>query len=379
MRILVAMPPFETFSPSVGGAVSSVAEGLGRAWSASGYDVHVTTPPADELHRTVDTFLVDFPRRGTGSWGLRAVAKLEGKARRFDWPGYRIYVREVQRAVRAVRPDVLILHNDLVLPRLRLPIPADRVVLHLHNQVNVKRPERARQVLQRVRGAVAVSDFIAEDARQTYAVDNVRTIHNGVDLAAFRRPRPPRLPGSPLRVAFLGRLLLAKGAHVLLEAAGRLADEGRPLDVTVIGSPTFDRFADHGTDPYVVRITSQVERLGARYVPHVDRTSVSRLLAEQDVVVVPSLFPDPFPLVVYEAMAAGCAVVASDLGGLPESVADAGMLFRPGDVDHLAARLRTLRDDPAALASCQTRGQQRVASRDWERVAPVWTPLLDPS
>lgn len=377
MRILVAMPPFEVFSPTTGGAVSTVAEGLGRAWSAQGHHVQVATPAAAELHRTVDPFIIDFPRCEEGAWPRRLEAKIEGRLRQFDWPGYRLYVSEVQRAVRAVNPQCLILHNDLVMPAMTLPLAPAKIVVHLHNQVAVNRPERAQRVLHSVCGTVAVSDFIAADARKRFGADNVRTIHNGVDVAGFQRPRADRMAGAPLRVVFLGRLLRDKGPHVLLEAARQLAESGSPIAVTVIGSPTFNRSEDHAKDSYVREVTHTVEALGGTYIPHLDRSAVVAQLAAQDVLVVPSLFPEPFALVVLEAMAAGCAVVASDIGGLPEAVSGAGLLFPPGDATALASHLRKLDDDAVLLGESVRRGRERAAQRDWSHVATEWAPLFD--
>ena len=376
MRILVALTPYEVFSPSSGGAVSTVAEGLGRSWAARGHEVFVTTPDAPTLHRTVEPFVIDYPRRTGRAWIRRAEAKLENRVRSFDWPAYRIFVREISRAVRAVDPDALVIHNDLVLPTLRLPLPASRMVVHLHNQVHVNRPERAGLALQRAHRTVTVSDFIAWDARARFGASKLTTIHNGVDLAAFRRQRMSRATGSPLRVAFLGRLLFAKGPHILVEAVRQLALAGRSVQLTVIGSPTFDPAQDHSADEYLTAVVAAVERTGGRYLPHLDRSGVTEELARQDVVVIPSLFPDPFPLVMFEAMAAGCAVIASDIGGIPEAVSGVGLLFPPGDAQALARRLAQLAASPTALADHARRGLERAAGHDWSTIAGEWTPIL---
>jgi glycosyltransferase involved in cell wall biosynthesis len=376
MRILVALTPYEVSSPSSGGAVSTVAEGLGRAWASQGHQVCVTTPAASALHRTVEPFVIDYPRRRGGAWVRRAEAKLENRWREFDWPAYRLFVKEIARAIRIVEPDCLIIHNDLVLPTLRLPLPASRFIVHLHNQVHVNRPERARTALQRAHHAVAVSDFIAADARSRLGATKVTTIHNGVDFAAFQRRRTVRAASSPLRVAFLGRLLQAKGPHVLLEAVRQLSESNISIALTVIGSPTFDPADDHTADPYLAQVLQGVERIGGRYLPHLDRNAVAEELPRQDVVVVPSLFPDPFPLVMFEAMAAGCAVVASDIGGIPEAVAGVGLLFPPGDASALSARLAELATNVSVLAECASRGQERAADHDWPLVAEEWEPIL---
>lgn len=377
MRILVALTPYEVFSPVSGGAISTVAEGLGRAWAAQGHQVWVATPDASTLHRSVEPVVINYPRRPGHDWIRRAEAKIENWWAGFDWPAYRLYVQEIKRAVRAVEPDCLIVHNDLVLSTLRLPLPSGRVLVHLHNQVQVNRPDRASMALRRAQGAVAVSDFIAADAQERFGAERVTTIHNGVDVKSFAAARAPRPSGAPIRVAYLGRLLHAKGPHLVVQAVQRLVEAGTSVQLTVIGSPTFDPADDHSADEYLAEVVHGVERLGGSYLPHQDRQSVAEELARQDVLVVPSTFEEPFGLVVLEGMAAGCAVVASDIGGLPEAVADAGLLFPPGDVAALAKLLEKLATCPSALEDIVRRGRERAAAHDWSVVARHWGPILE--
>jgi glycosyltransferase involved in cell wall biosynthesis len=75
---------------------------------------------------------------------------------------------------------------------------------------------------------------------------------------------------------------------------------------------------------------------------------VAPLYAAADVVVVPSVLPDPLPNSALEAAAAGCCVVASAIGGLPEILSDgrSGVLVRPGDPAALAGALAALAGDP---------------------------------
>jgi glycosyltransferase involved in cell wall biosynthesis len=73
---------------------------------------------------------------------------------------------------------------------------------------------------------------------------------------------------------------------------------------------------------------------------------MSGVLAAADLVVLPSRFPDPLPLLVLEALASGTPIVASAVGGIPEMLTGpfAANLVPAGDADALAARIRALRD-----------------------------------
>ena len=80
-------------------------------------------------------------------------------------------------------------------------------------------------------------------------------------------------------------------------------------------------------------------------------TTSARALSNLDVLVVPSIWPENSPLVIREAFLAGVPVVASRIGGIPETVTDGvnGLLFTPGDVADLRRTLQRLISDAALL------------------------------
>jgi glycosyltransferase involved in cell wall biosynthesis len=122
-----------------------------------------------------------------------------------------------------------------------------------------------------------------------------------------------------------------KGHHVLLEA---LAQARADIDTVVVGPHPGDSFLEH------------VARLGladrVTIVGPVDSAEVGLYLRALDLLVVPSTAFESLPLVVLEAMAAGRAVFASRLAGIPEAVVDGetGHLFTPGAASELAMLLR---------------------------------------
>jgi len=86
------------------------------------------------------------------------------------------------------------------------------------------------------------------------------------------------------------------------------------------------------------------------------------------VVVVPSRWPDPCPLTVLEGMAAGAAVVGSEIGGIPEMLRGAGTLVPPGDPQTLAEVLEALAADDALLERTAAACLAAAKARDWSRV-----------
>lgn len=146
----------------------------------------------------------------------------------------------------------------------------------------------------------------------------------------------------PLRVTFLGSLAWQKGAHVLAEAFAGLPEGAARLRIW--GDPAL--FPD-----YVQRVQALLPPTGAELMGRVPNEWVGQVLADSDVVVVPSLWYENSPVVIQEARAAGVPVVTSGHGALAEKVRDGvdGLHFAPGDAQALQRVLQRLLDEPELL------------------------------
>ena len=110
------------------------------------------------------------------------------------------------------------------------------------------------------------------------------------------------------------------------------------------------------------------------FVGRVSEAEKARLLASADLYVAPNTGGESFGIVLVEAMAAGCAVVASDIEAFADVCAadsdiPAGALFPVGDANALAVTLQRLVRDPAARAALAAAGTQRARNFDWNVVA----------
>jgi alpha-maltose-1-phosphate synthase len=233
-----------------------------------------------------------------------------------------------------------------------------------------------RTAIRSATAVIAVSNGMKSDILVTYpevAADRVHVIHNGIDAGLYR-PDPGREvlgkygidPGRP-SVVFVGRVTRQKGLPVLLRAARRF-DAGAQLVLCAGQADTAELQAE---------VTGLVEGLratrdGVILIPGMlAKAEVIQILSHATVFVCPSDY-EPLGIVNLEAMACGCAVVASAVGGIPEVVADGvtGLLVPPGDEAALAAAINALIRDPGLAAAFGARGRERaVAEFSWDGIA----------
>lgn len=210
----------------------------------------------------------------------------------------------------------------------------------------------------RIDEAVAVSQAAAEVARRYWRLDPV-IIGNGVDTAplvrARRRPHPWRAGEHP-RLTFLGRFEEPrKGFSTFRSVVSAVRTVHPDLEAVVVG-PGQPSAEDHDL----------------RFLGPLDDEARNEVLGATDVYLAPATGGESFGIVLVEAMAAGAAVVASDLPGFREVVTDdrgvIGWLTPPGEVDAMVeAVLAALRGEGEDLSG---RGLARSAQFDWDGVGP---------
>jgi glycosyltransferase involved in cell wall biosynthesis len=207
-----------------------------------------------------------------------------------------------------------------------------------------------RQLLTRAQALPCVSRATAMQFRPG---DRVHVIPDGLAVDPQRAPAAKAraalgLPeGAPV-IAVLGRISDWKGQDVLVRALAEPALRERAAVGVVAGD------AWPGAEERVEAVLELADQLRVRERLRLVgfRDDVANLYGAADVIAVPSTAPDPLPGAAIEAAAAGCAVVASAHGGLPEIISDGqtGRLVAPGDPAALADAAAELIDDPTERA-----------------------------
>jgi glycosyltransferase involved in cell wall biosynthesis len=156
-------------------------------------------------------------------------------------------------------------------------------------------------------------------------------------------------------VGWIGRMTAVKRTDVVLRAFRRLRDDGVDAVLCMVGDgPERRSVEDLAGELGVMR-----DCLFPGY-----QEDVGPFFAAFDVFVLPS-GNEGTPVTAIEALASGCPVVATRVGGVPDVVTDGedGCLVEPGDVEGLAARLAQLANDPALRATMGVAGRERMRSR----------------
>jgi glycosyltransferase involved in cell wall biosynthesis len=278
--------------------------------------------------------------------------------------------RKVARVLREQRIDVVHTHNTpaLIDGVIGAKLAGTRTVVHTdHGRLY---PDKRRYLLAEhilshfVYKIAAVSAETAQHLRQyqRIAADKLVTITNGVESVRYesgidraRKRRELGIPPTAPIVGFAARLAEQKGLAYLLEAFPRVRERVPAAHLVVAGhGPLAD---EHRSAAHALGITEHVHFLGLR-------TDVAELLQLFDCYVIPSVW-EGLPMALLEAMAAGCPIVASNVGGVPMALRDGvnGSLVEPREPEQLAAAIVDLLGDEAKRRRFAAEGKAAFQER----------------
>ncbi|WP_016698984.1 glycosyltransferase family 4 protein [Actinoalloteichus spitiensis] len=354
MRVGIVCP----YSLEVPGGVQAHVADLAATLRGLGHEVDVLAPAAE------DAELPEF----VTSAGRSLAIPYNGSVARLSF-GPRSFAR-VRRWVREHEFDVLHLHEPVApsLALLALMVADGPIVATFHTSTPRSRALTAfqgvlRPFLEKITARIAVSDLARRVQVQHLGGDAV-LIPNGVDVGFFSEAAP--LPGYPRAggtVGFVGRFdEPRKGMPILLDALRRVAPDRPDLRLLVVGRGDGDELL-RAAGP---ELAPRIDLLG-----QVDDETKARALRSVDVYCAPNTGGESFGIILTEAMAAGAAVLASDLDAFRRVLAGggAGVLHAVGDAGALAEELAGLLDDDHHRAGTAARGRRQVETFDWPVVA----------
>jgi glycosyltransferase involved in cell wall biosynthesis len=259
-------------------------------------------------------------------------------------------------------------------------------------------PRLVRKRAEHVDLVVGCSRYVTSRAQAVLPDVRCETLHNGVDVEAFH-PGPEAPVRANPRVLFVGRVSPDKGVHVLIETLAGLSAAHPEIELQLVG--------DEALPPLEMQVAIDAEervRALARFyrqdgflptllaglpdglsekvthTPWVGRDALPGLYRSSTMLVLPSVWEEPFGIPLVEAMASGLPVVATRVGGIPEIVEDGvtGLLVPPADAEALSNAIEQLLADPARARAMGAAGRRRAEDHfSWEAVTARLSGLYD--
>lgn len=361
------------FPPYYGGA-EHAAYDLAREAARDGFVVTVMTSdiggrlPAEETMEGVRVVRIAARKK---KWSFHTTLEL------LDF--LRQGLKNLDRVLAEAKPDFIWAHFSVPAGYLAMRAGQRRgipygVVLH-GSDVPGYQPGRFRYiypVLKRVVGrvwrrasaVVAVSSELRALAATSWPGGSIRVIENGVDTSLFQ-PSKQKKSGEaprPLYALVAAQYIERKGLQYLLQAIHDLPPGVR------------DNMVWHlcGSGPYEGVLRSLITRYQLESSVFLDGLLTREELANRlnnlaHLFVLPSL-QEGLPLALLEALSAGCAVVATRVGGIPDALTDRydALLCDPASPGQLAEAISSLAADPALRESLSRRGRETASRFSWK-------------
>jgi len=348
-RIAIVLPRKETFALDRFGAIALVVEAYVRHSAYRPVTQVFGTPVAQPRDRTIFSATVAKDR-----WWRRR---------------NRGFALAVADCLAAAPPRHIDVHNRVeTFMLLAKRFPEAAVSLWFHNDPQGMRGSRTarerRRILDRARLVICVSDWVRDRFLDgiTNHVERVVVLPDTFDTIAVAPAAKENL------ILFVGRMIEEKGVLPLAQALAEVLPDLPAWRASLVGD---GRKAD-----YFRRVVETLAPLRDRVAMpgFLNHEATMTEFARAAIAVVPSQWPEPCGLTVREAMASGCATIASGRGGIPQSIGDAGILVEPPDAAGLAAALKELARDDRRREYFQWKG--RIRAIEALDVRP-WSAQLD--
>jgi phosphatidylinositol alpha-mannosyltransferase len=205
------------------------------------------------------------------------------------------------------------------------------------------------------RGAVVTAVSPVAAAHLPARWGPIEVIPNAIDVGMYMTGRR----GHPRRVVFLGRDDPRKGLDLLLAAWRRVHSAFGDSELVVVGAARDEQIP------------------GVRFAGRVSEAEKRSELGGAGIYVAPNTGGESFGIVVAEAMASGCAIIASDLPAFRAVAGESGLFVPPGDVEALAGALGSLLADSERVGFLGERARAQVGRFDWSVVTERYEAMYE--
>ncbi len=227
-----------------------------------------------------------------------------------------------------------------------------KLTLFLHNDPKEMKGSKSitdrQEILSKSDKIYCVSQYIRNRFLEGLPKKSKKVVvlYNGVK----RFKTKPKLKQK--QVIYVGRIVKDKGVHLFVNAISEIYDNFHDWNFKIIGSP---KLGINKFDKFSCKIKNDFEGLGSRakMVGFVNSTDLKKIMKKSSIIVIPSIWEEPFGLVAAEAMSNAIAIIASRVGGLSEIVRKSGILLSNINERKICQKLKLLMNNPNLLSSYQ--------------------------
>lgn len=283
----------------------------------------------------------------------------------------RFYARQLTNEIDG---DILHIHNrPRFIPILRKEFSDSTILLHMHNDhlVNMSR-SAAEDVISEVDAIIGVSDYVVDRITGDFphVGNDTHRVYNGVDIESFRPARnTEKVDDSCLTVLYVGRLAEEKGVHLLIKAMERVIDKKEDVRLRIVGASWFNEDLEGEYYQRLRAISSDI-RNNIEFTGYISHDNLINVYQTSDICVVPSVWNEPFGLVVAESMASGLPTIVTERGGPSEIVDDAGIIVDPENISELSGEILCLINDSEKRSYFGRKARKRINNKfTWDHTA----------
>jgi spore coat protein SA len=389
--LVVVVPELLPVPPVKGGAVEHWVDEASRHMKATGCRLAIVSRPAgaegyDGVEyigipwTKTERFFNRIKERVTWKNPLRYLAKIQN-----------VYSYG-QRVAKAVYDfDVVYLHNEPNILFFLSKRPRQKIVLHMHNDhlsIRLFRPFY-RLALAKVDRVICVSDYIRRQAVSHFPeyADKFCVVFNATNPDVFKPYGDEasrqfegviQIDPSMKYLLYVGRLNPVKGVHVLIEAFREVHRRMPNVRLIITGSSFFGGAAKTAYEQQLVDLAEPINNaiVFTGYLPH---EKLKYLYSIVDLIVLPSVWQDPCPLVVLEAMSSGTCLVSTAVGGVPEVMrsGQTGVLVEPDNADILAEAICNTLGDAEGRCEMEINAREKIIKGyTWNRLVGELNSIL---
>jgi len=260
--------------------------------------------------------------------------------------------------IKKMEPDLIViwsLRNISISPLYSSRLSQKPIVLCLHSYWFL--PEIRFAQKQKIKNVIFNSIIVKQRYNDAgFQPQNFDVIYNGIELNKIKRRRDNKIK----KMLYVGRLSPEKGLETLIAAFSLLDFKKYPdliLSIAGSGDPAYTSFLQSKIKP---QLKERIKFLG-----NVDHNQIWDVYDSHDLLIVPSIWTEPFGLIIIEAMARGTITLASNSGGPKEIINDGqnGFLVETGRPDLMKLKIESILNNPRLRKIIRENAYQTISSK----------------